>query len=56
MVFFSYCLYYCLFQRDVEDAIQARDGYDFGGQTLRVEIPSSRGSKRRYDHGPPAGN
>ena len=39
--------------RDVDDAIRARDGYNFGGQSLRVEIPSSRGSKRRPDYGPP---
>ncbi|XP_066919137.1 serine/arginine-rich splicing factor 1B-like isoform X1 [Clytia hemisphaerica] len=39
--------------RDADDAIRAKDGSNFDGQTLRVELPSPKGSSRRggYDGG-----
>ena len=33
--------------RDADDAIRAKDGSNFDGQTLRVELPSPKGSSRR---------
>jgi len=35
------------FIRDADDAIRGRDGYEFGGERLRVEIPAPRGSRGR---------
>lgn len=37
--------------RDAEEAAQARDGYDFYGTTLRVEL--ARGGSTRGGRGPP---
>lgn len=48
--------------RDAEDAVNARDGYDYDGYRLRVEFPrgtgpsnyrSGRGSGRNSNRGPP---
>ena len=36
-------LYFFLWNRDAEDAVHARDGYDYDGYRLRVEFP--RGSQ-----------
>ena len=42
-------LVYC--DRDAEDAVRARDGYDFYGQRLRVEL--AKGQRDRGPRGPP---
>ncbi|KAL1110519.1 hypothetical protein AAG570_008047 [Ranatra chinensis] len=39
--------------RDAEDAVHARDGYDYDGYRLRVEFPRGGGPSRR-GRGPPA--
>lgn len=33
----------CVFNRDAEDAVHARDGYDYDGYRLRVEFPRGGG-------------
>ncbi|XP_054724382.1 serine/arginine-rich splicing factor 1B-like [Uloborus diversus] len=44
--------------RDAEDAVQARDGYEYSGYRLRVEFPRgngpSRGPPRSRGRGPPS--
>lgn len=48
------------FSRDAEDAVQARDGYDYDGYRLRVEFPRGNGpgrgmgAPRGRGRGPPA--
>ena len=34
-----------LFSRDAEDAIHARDGYNYDGYTLRVEFPRGQSDR-----------
>lgn len=38
--------WYVLFFRDAEDAVHARDGYDYDGYRLRVEFPRGNGPHR----------
>lgn len=63
----NFCSEHCIiniykFNRDAEDAVNARDGYDYDGYRLRVEFPrgtgpsnyrSGRGSGRNSNRGPP---
>lgn len=35
-----------IFIRDAEDAVHARDGYDYDGYRLRVEFPRGNGPHR----------
>lgn len=35
-----------IFLRDAEDAVHARDGYDYDGYRLRVEFPRGNGPHR----------
>ena len=56
------CLKSNLIDRDAEDAVYARDGYDYDGYRLRVEFPKggggsfrgARGVPGRGGRGPPA--
>ena len=56
------CLRLKLITRDAEDAVYARDGYDYDGYRLRVEFPKggggsfrgARGVPGRGGRGPPA--
>lgn len=61
-VFLNIILVTYKFNRDAEDAVNARDGYDYDGYRLRVEFPrgtgpsnyrSGRGSGRNSNRGPP---
>lgn len=40
----TFCALLCV--RDAEDAVRGRDGYDFDGYRLRVEVPHGRGGSR----------
>ena len=56
------CLKSKFIDRDAEDAVYARDGYDYDGYRLRVEFPKggggsfrgARGVPGRGGRGPPA--
>ena len=56
------CLRFKFITRDAEDAVYARDGYDYDGYRLRVEFPKggggsfrgARGVPGRGGRGPPA--
>ena len=56
------CLRLKVITRDAEDAVYARDGYDYDGYRLRVEFPKggggsfrgARGVPGRGGRGPPA--
>lgn len=58
--FIAYCELFCFIYRDAEDAVKARDGYDYDGYRLRVEFPrgggpgnyrSSRSDRSRSNRG-----
>merc|ERR1712168_461463 len=38
-------------ERDAEDAIRARDGYEIDGMRIRCEVPQKEGSRRDYFSG-----
>lgn len=43
------CVYVLLSNRDADDAVYGRDGYDYDGYRLRVEFPrSGRGSRGSF--------
>lgn len=50
--------HFILLSRDAEDAVYARDGYDYDGYRLRVEFPKGGGGSfrggRSGGRGPPA--
>lgn len=45
-----------LFFRDAEDAVHARDGYDYDGYRLRVEFPRGGGPSNNFRGGRGAGD
>lgn len=53
-ILFSNVLFICeyvfliLWFRDAEDAVKARDGYDYDGYRLRVEFPRGAGPGSSY--------
>ena len=44
-----------IFTRDAEDAVYARDGYDYDGYRLRVEFPKGGGGSFRGGRSAPGG-
>lgn len=46
----------CLIFRDAEDAVHARDGYDYDGYRLRVEFPRGGGPSNNFRGGRGAGD
>ena len=47
------CLRLKFITRDAEDAVYARDGYDYDGYRLRVEFPKGGGGSFRGARGVP---
>lgn len=45
-----------MFSRDAEDAVHARDGYDYDGYRLRVEFPRGGGPSNNFRGGRGAGD
>lgn len=46
--YFSYVFLRLPLFRDAEDAVKARDGYDYDGYRLRVEFPRGAGPGSSY--------